>query len=183
MFEKLIAYYCGPSLAGIKPANIASLNKSKTKNIKNEISKFNKQLNKKDIYIDTLCECSKRILVIVYRKSVLEKHLSKNESKVFLKKFGYPEKVNVEEYIDFLKKRLTFEDFPHEIGIFLGYPVDDIYGYINNPSGKCLAVGEWKVYNDVENAKKLFCRYKNCRCGIIRRLEKGHSLERLFCAG
>lgn len=34
--------------------------------------------------------------------------------------------------IDHLKKRLfTHDGFPHEIGAFLGYPLEDVRGFIN----------------------------------------------------
>ncbi len=182
MLEKLIAYYCGPSLAGIKPSNIVSVNKEKYKNIHKDIKKLNEALNQKDIYIMPLCECKKRVLVIVYRKKVLENHLKNEQIREFLSNYGYDNLSSVEEYLSFLKSRLSFESFPHEIGVFLGYPLQDVYGYINNPAGKCLLVGEWKVYADAENAKKLFCRYNNCRRGIIKRMKKGHSLEKIFVA-
>ncbi len=181
MIEKLIAYYCGPSLAGIKPSNIASVSKEKYKNIHIKIKKLNEDLNKKDIYIRPLCECRKRVLVIVYRKKVLEKHLKNQQINKFLAEYGYSNLNSAEEYIAKLKDKLSFESFPHEIGAFLGYPLHDVYGFINNPKNGCLLVGEWKVYGDVENAKKLFCRYDNCRRGIIKRMNKGHSLERIFC--
>ena len=182
MLEKLIAYYCGPSLAGIKPSNIASVSKEKYNDIHKNIKKLNEALNKKDIYIKPLCECKKRVLVMVYRKKVLEKHLKNEQIRNFLSNYGYDNFNSVEEYLNFLKSRLSFKSFPHEIGVFLGYPLHDVYGYIKNPSGKCLLVGEWKVYGDVENARKLFCRLDNCRRGIIKRMKKGDSLERIFVA-
>ena len=183
MLEKQIAYYCGPSLAGIKPSNIASLNKQKYGDIHKEIEKLNRQLNVRNIYINILCECEKRVLVMVYRKDVLEKHLNNVKIRRFLSDYGYPENCSADDHIRLLKKRLSFEEFPHEIGVFLGYPLNDIKAFINHPNSGCLLVGEWKVYDDAENAKKLFCRYNNCRCGIIKRLKKGQSLERIFCAG
>ena len=69
MIEKIIAYYCAPALAGIKPANIVSCSKSKIKNIHNCIKILNNQLNPKDIYAYILCECENRVLVMVYRKN------------------------------------------------------------------------------------------------------------------
>ena len=75
MLEALLAYHCAPSLAGIKPANIAACQKSKFPDLHADIDKLNSELNRKDIYIEILCECERRALVIVYRRSVLEKYL------------------------------------------------------------------------------------------------------------
>ena len=41
------------------------------------------------------------------------------------------------------------------MGIFLGYPVDDVAGFINHCGNNCKACGQWKVYGDVEYAKNL----------------------------
>lgn len=178
--EKILAYHCGPALAGIKVANIVSVYKNRVKNVKEETERLNKAMNKKDIYLNILCECNGRAMIIVYRKSLMEEHLRKSETVEFLKKYGYPEKGGAEEYLDILKKRLEREDFPHEIGVFLGYPLCDIEGFIERKDDYVFS-GEWKVYENADEAVKLFDRFEKCRCGILRRLEKGQSLEKVFC--
>lgn len=182
MLENLIAFHCGPALAGIKPANLAVCHKSRIPDIHRQIRDLNRQLNSRDIYIDTLCECEKRVLVIVYRKKVLERHLNMPEMSKFLLSYGYPEGISVEEYIDILRSRLSYDSFPHEIGVFLGNPLHDICGYINHRDDGCILTGDWKVYDDAEGAKKLFSRYKACRKAIARRMELGCTLAEIFCA-
>lgn len=182
MLESIIAYHCGPALAGIKPANIAACSKKRMPNVHKEIEALNAQLNTRDIYLEIVCECSKRALVMVYRKKVLSKHLQSPEMREFLALHGYPDSASVEEYISVLKQRLCQNDFPHEIGVFLGYPLHDIYGYINHRNDGCLLVGDWKVYANPEEAQKTFARYKACRMAIVRRLTNGASLARIFCA-
>ena len=182
MLERLIAYYCGPSLAGIKPSNIMSCPKDKIKDIHCKIKKLNKELNGRDIYIEPLCECDKMVMIIVYRKKVLEKHLKNQKTAEFLSIFGYPESPEITDYISLLKERLSCNRFPHEIGVFLGYPLHDILGFIKNPSKGCLLVGEWKVYKNADEAQKLFLRYNACRAGIIKRMKKGQTLSQIFCA-
>lgn len=182
MLENLIAYHCGPALAGIKPANIASCSKIQFPDVYDDIEKINNQLNVKDIYAEIICECDKRALVMVYRKKVLEDHLKKKEMQRFLSEYGYMQDYNLKEYIAFLKTRLSMGEFPHEIGVFLGYPLHDIYGFINHRDEGCLLIGEWKVYDDAEYAKKMFLRYKACRNAIVKRLNNGCSLAQIFCA-
>lgn len=182
MLENLLAYHCGPALAGIKPANIAACHKSRIPDVHNEIERLNAELNVKDIYIEVLCECDISVLVMVYRKKVLEKHLHNPEMNEFLSAFEYPNNATVAEYIDFLRGRLNDNSFPHEIGVFLGYPLHDIYGFINHRDDGCLLIGDWKVYEDAEGAKKLFSRYKACRKAILRRLTSGFTLAQIFCA-
>ena len=183
MLENIIAYHCGPALAGIKPANIASCYKAKIPNIYSEINRLNNQLNCKDIYIEILCNCEKRVLIMVYRKKVLEKHLQNPEIINFLNDFGYSSAFGTQKYINHLKSRISkCSVFPHEIGVFLGYPLHDVYGFINHRDDGCILIGEWKVYEDAEGAKKLFSRYKACRSALVKRIEKGFSLAQIFCA-
>lgn len=182
MLETLIAYHCGPALAGIKPANIAACQKTHIPNIHAEIKKLNGQLNCKDIYLEVVCECEKRVLVMVYRKKVLEKHLQEQANRAFLAQFGYLETDSIADCIAHLKERLVYDTFPHEIGVFLGYPLHDIYGFIHHRDDGCLLIGEWKVYQNPEAAKKLFGRYRACRKALVKKVIDGRTLAQIFCA-
>lgn len=182
MLELLIAKHCAPALAGIKPSNIVMCQKSSVCNIHGQIDELNKQLNRRDIYIDILCECSKRVMIIVYRKSVLDKHLSARKNKVFLARYGYENLKNLTEYLDFLRSRLDCDCFPHEIGVFFGYPLWDIYCFIKHRDEGCIMTGDWKVYHNAKEAKKLFERYKACKMAVSSRVASGKSLAQIFCA-
>ena len=59
MLEKIIAYHCAPALAGIKPANIVACYNDKIPNLRSEINRLNKEMNKRNIYFEILCECEK----------------------------------------------------------------------------------------------------------------------------
>lgn len=53
--------------------------------------------------------------------------------------------------------------FPHEIGLFLGYPLGDVVGFIQNEGKNCKCAGCWKVYCDEHKARELFARFDQCR--------------------
>ncbi len=178
MVESTIAYHCGPALAGIKPSNIVSL--KKTKDIYDELNKLNNQLNRKDIYFKILCEYGRCILVMVYRRKKLLQYLEKSEISEFLTSMGYPD--DSDEKIEYLKSKIDCKNFPHEIGAFLGYPLHDIYGFMNHKKEGCLLTGEWKVYKNVNEAKELFRKYKICRKALLKRIESGKTLAQVFCA-
>ena len=80
-----------------------------------------------------------------------------------------------------MRIRLEDKEFPHEIGAFLGYPVQDIYGFIYHKDEGCLLVGEWRVYSNKENAKIMFLRFKRCRKALLKRVMDGNSLADIFC--
>ena len=179
--ERIIAYHCAPALAGIKPANIVSVYKNKVKDVHQKLDTLNKELNPKGIYLDSLCECDKKVLVIVYRKKILEKALEDSEIKSFLISMGYPEEGGVEEYLEILKKHLKRKEFSHEIGAFLGYPINDIYAFMYHKNKGCLLSGEWKVYENADAAKKLFHRFDRCRQAVCEKVAGGKTLEQMFC--
>ncbi len=179
--ENVIGYHCAPALAGIKASNIVACYKDKGYNVNREISRLNNELNSRKIYLEPLCESEKRVLVMVYRSNVLCKALKNEEVKSFLSSLGYPADADLHTYIRILKKRLINEDFPHEIGAFLGYPMHDVYGFINHRDEECLLCGEWKVYKKPEEAQKMFERFSACRKALAGQIMKGHSLSQMFC--
>ena len=87
---------------------------------------------------------------------------------------GYPSDCDVDSYIDFLSKRIrASEEFPHEIGIFLGYPIEDVEGFIENRGENFKICGYWKVYGCPEKAKYIFSNYEKCRKFLSNRLNDG----------
>ncbi len=181
MLETLIANHCGPALAGIKSASTVTVFNDKIMNLDEKISRLNHELNKKDIYIKVMCRCSKSTLLMVYREKTLSRRLNDKEIKKFLSSLGYASANTVEEYLDILSKRLSKGKFPHEIGAFLGYPINDIYAFINHRDTGCLMIGVWRVYSDKEVASKIFERYRKCTGAILCRLNRGQSLAQIFC--
>lgn len=182
IIEDIIAYHCGPALAGIKPANIVACYKKNISDVHQSIDRLNKELNFKDIYLESLCECEKRILLIVYRKEVLSRQLKKPEIRKFLYSYGYNINNSIDDDLEVLKKKICTKDFPHEIGVFLGYPLHDIYGFLYQNTSECILTGEWKVYRDKAGAEKLFERYNRCRNALRKRIREGKTLAQIFCA-
>lgn len=54
-------------------------------------------------------------------------------------------------------------EFPHEIGVFLGYPLSDVRGFLEDEGRNCAYVGYWKVYDNVHSKIRLFQRYDEHR--------------------
>ena len=182
MLETMIAKYCGPALAGIKPGNLVACSKKKFPSLKSELERLRNELDAAGICIEVLCECDKRAVIFVYRGRQLKEYLERNDIKALLRGFGYVEYSGISGCLKRLKQRMCKGEFPHEIGAFLGYPAADIDGFINHREKGCLLVGEWRVYENAERAKALFERYKKCRCAILKRMESGKTLAQIFCA-
>lgn len=68
------------------------------------------------------------------------------------------------------------EEFPHEIGIFLGYPLGDVIGFIKNAGHNCKCTGCWKVYCNECEAVRTFAKYKKCKDVYMRLWQQGRSV-------
>ena len=86
--------------------------------------------------------------ILFFHRGALEKTLRDSRNHRFLLKQGYPETVNMEAYLDLLVLKISTGKIPHEIGVFLGYPLKDVLGYIGHPSLKLTKVNGWKIYGN-----------------------------------
>lgn len=179
--EYLLAFHCTPTLAGIKCANLFSVDVEKYFNMKMDLQNLSKVFEQKGIFFKELCFCKKKILILAYNERLLEKTLNDQEHISLLKDENYPIKDGLGAILNHLSHRLKIEkDFPHEIGIFLGYPIEDVLGFKRNFGQNYKFSGYWKVYGDENYAKQLFEKYTRCRNNVCGRLNNGMLLEQIF---
>lgn len=179
-FDKLLAFYCAPTLAGIKSGSLLICSEPFISNIENIINAYNNILNEKGIFLYILNEYENRSLIIVYNKKLLCSELNSPKQASYLKELGYDSKGSIKNALAHLKERIINMDFPHEIGLFLGYPFGDVIGFIEN-RGKCYKYcGYWKVYTNTVDAKNLFNQYTLCRTQYYERICSGTSILQLI---
>lgn len=180
--EEYLIEHCAPTLASIKTASLFTMGFSNEKDFAAEIEYWNTSLAEKGIVLLTLRKREQRALIYVCRKSHLRKDLSYPGVARFLDGYGYGS-TEVDQAIETLKGRMKrSEEFPHEIGIFLGYPLGDVIGFIQNAGQNYKCAGCWKVYCNECEAIRRFALYKKCK-EIYRRLWKqGKSVQRLTVA-
>ncbi len=181
MLEKDLIYYCAPTLAGMKIANLFSHRfQNKAEFLKN-VLELNSTANKKGVKIDILCIKNNRALVYVYREKQLIMNLKNNLAAEILRKCGYDINANVENYIAYLKSRFGMDIcFPHEIGLFLGYPAEDVWEFICHKGKNCKYCGLWKVYFNVDDAKALCDKYEHCQSVYRRVFNNGGDINRMI---
>ncbi|MEM1484159.1 DUF3793 family protein [Oscillospiraceae bacterium PP1C4] len=182
-FEQALAFHCAPALAGIKAANLISCATSKYPDLLESIAEYNRNLNSSGIFFEVLCHCSRHILLLVYRPKLLAPQLENAATQSLLSRAGYPQGGGWLAMLEHLKVRLAdSKDFPHEIGLFLGYPLEDVLGFWKHKGKNYKLSGYWKVYSEPESAQQLFTRYDRCRDALCKRVSQGLSISRLFCA-
>ena len=182
MSEEMIIHHCSPTLAGLKTASLFSCTYTSTEELKQLIRKFNRMLSSKGLRFLPLRISENHALIYVYRPNKLKDDLANSEADLILKNRGYCEKSPERCIVKLINRLKESEDFPHEIGLFLGYPPEDVRGFIENNAKCCKCVGCWKVYGEVEEAQKTFARYKKCTDVYTRQLKKGRSIEKLTVA-
>ena len=89
----------------------------------------------------------------------------------FLKFIGYPSEYNIDNYINILINKLNSKDFPHEIGIFLGYPLKDVVGFMGYGNYKFCKTRYWRVYGDESISDKICNTFINDRSKMKSLLE------------
>ncbi len=179
--EKMLAFQCAPTFAGLKPANLVSCCKIRYPDLSQTLGSYNLALNPADLFFEVLYEGGNRALVLVYRRKLLARYLETEPVKAFLSEGGYPESLGMEKMFSFLKLRMALcEGFPHEIGLFLGYPLEDVKGFMENKGKNFKMSGYWKVYANEKETSGLFRRYTKCRNEFCKRVFGGMSIMQLL---
>lgn len=182
MSEQTLIMYTSPTLAGMKTGSLFA-QKFTDKNIMlQEIREYNRKFEKKGLCLIPVGWQENRVLLYLFRPSSLAKDLSESSRRRILQDAGY-ECTNTSQCIRKLIERIgEGESFPHEIGVFLGYPPEDVEGFIKNGAANCKCIGLWKVYGDVTKAQKMFALYKQCTRCYCRQWSQGVPLEKLLVA-
>ncbi len=180
--ERFLIEHCSPTLAGLKTANLFSFAVDSTSELNSYLCKANHELNHKDVFLDVLQNNNERAIIFVYRKNRLQKELQGKNVSDFLALYGYS--CNSVTYcIEHLKERIACSNsFPHEIGVFLGYPLEDVVGFIENRGKNSKCSGCWKVYSDECNAVRLFKLYNKCKKVYMKLFAGGRSIMQLTVA-
>jgi len=182
MSENTLLLHCSPTVAGIKTANLFTCTYRTPAALRRELRQFNRRLAGKGLRLMILRFHRKRALIYLFRPAALQRDLEKPEVQRILKDRGYGS-LDMGACLEELVRRLRCEEaFPHEIGLFLGYPAGDVEGFIRSGGRDCLYAGPWKVYGDVDGAKTLFEKYRRCTEVYCRLNRGGMSLEQLAVA-
>lgn len=164
------------------------------------ISVVGKKLEAFHIKIETLVWRGCGALIYVYRPAELRAYLLDPLASIPLQRAGY-DPDDPEGCIPLLAARIAQASahhaecaiartpcarscrcaFPHEMGFFLGYPYEDVLGFIEHEGRDYLAVGPWKVYAHLDRALQTFTRYRRCTETLTARYRSGCGIETLAC--
>lgn len=156
VFQNKLTTFCAPTLSAQKVGSLFNISKKDIRNYQQCLQYFNQIMRPYDLHITVMRNTPQVLLVYVYHVSQLEKLLKQPAAQKFLAEQGYHLGC-LPSVLGQLRRRMMDHSFPHEIGIFLGYPLYDVVHFLHHDEEKY--IGYWKVYGNVHRAKKKFYRY------------------------
>lgn len=167
---------CAPFLKGLKVSSGITLEPGAYSNL-------HSLFQGTDIQYRKLLDSDGKCLVLFYRREELAEYVGRIGVRSFIREYGYRD-MELEGMLDHLTLRAASfahrgMGFPHEIGIFFGYPVADVRGFIENEGKGCLFVGYWKVYGDPRAAKLLFNEYDQAKICAVNEFLMGRGLKEI----
>ena len=190
MSEQYLIEHCSPTLAGIKTGSLFPVKIKKGSDIKEELRKLNGIIREKGLRAVLVRKRSNSVLVYVYRPDYLARDLKDPKALEILKEKGYVCEGPECCLKQLIKHFMTDDTFPHEIGLFLGYPPSDVKCFMESPWEGVKCRGCWKAYSNEKEAEKIFSLYKKCTENYRNLYKSGKSLAQLVvpskdaaCAG
>lgn len=173
-----LAMSCAHFLKGLKKTCIIMLFEEQAKELEYLLKRTNISLHR-------ICIENQRDIVFLYRLENIKQHLAKQEIQQFLVQYGY-DCNSLEDCFVRLQHRISHyycerDTFPHEIGAFLDYPIEDVKGFIEHGGKNYLICGYWKVYQNPEIKKQLFDLYDRAKEVAIREILDGREIPEIAC--
>ncbi len=161
----------GPVLMGSKPAELLSFPKYE-KHLLRKIDSIEKHMGKcKRITYKFFENRNGNLKVLFYNQKSLDESLKEYRNMMFLKSLRYPKEYDFDEYLKIIINKMITGDIPHEIGVFLGYPLKDVIGFIGHPSLKLTKINGWRVYGDPRLSDKRLNEFIEAKNKIKKLLE------------
>ena len=140
--ELQIVLQCAPTIAGMKTSNLLIVPR-------NQEDKVRFVLRHSGLMGYRLVYDRQRVIFLVFNRDMLMSYLAKKDIREFLSTFGYRTDAFGYTLRNFQSRYDTYindrKEFPHEIGVFLGYPLCDVKGFIENGGDGFVLSGYWKV--------------------------------------
>lgn len=164
---------CAPVLKGVKMSNLISVKQGSW-------LKIREYLKKSRIVCVPLYSDGVKEVLFLYRFDRLRTHLCQEKIRKFLCRYGYT-CFDVASVLKRLRERYqryaqTGEEFPHELGVLLEYPLEDVEGFIANAGQNSLTSRYWKVYHNPQEAEKTFRVYDEAKEQAMREIMDGFAL-------
>ncbi len=168
-----LLYHSAEVLEGVKPGNLISLRQQVHRCGRNLYALWQQHgpqlLAEAGLSFRIMARRKGSLLLFLYRRDLICDLLARGSSRAILRRAGYAPDLPLEQTLDELQSRMG-EDFPHEIGLFLGYPAKDVVGFMGWTELPCTGGALWKIYGDPTHSLELDACFRQCRCSMVQRL-------------
>ncbi len=168
--ETQLILQCTPVITNLKTSNLLIIEKKLAPTVR-------LVLDKTSISYVMLAELNDRVTFLLYDCEALEAYTEEEKCYEYLKNLGYVSNDLEEKISEFQVRYQNYlvqkEVFPHELGIFLGYPIEDVVGFIENKGERPLITGYWKVYSNPKAKAMLFRKIDIAQEELLRKVADG----------
>jgi hypothetical protein len=166
-FQSFMEYRLAPVMEGAKPAELIMLCPGLYDLHDTWLHGGKEMIEETGLECLTLKERADCACVLVYDKASLSRYLDAEWETPLMRNAGYRQ-FEEHAYLSRLKDRFA-DRCPHEIGLFLGFPYDDVDEFIKNSGRQYLFNGYWKVYCKPDRARTIFHKYDSAKIRAIER--------------
>ena len=170
MSEELVIRQAAPTLAGIKTGSFFPCPCEDKAALLAEIRAFNRRYQARGLCLLPLRFTKGKALLYLYRPAALQRDLDSDAAAKLLAGAGYPCGSCGGCVAALVRRMRSSAEFPHEVGLFLSYPPEDVKGFVENRAANAKCTGVWKVYGDERQARQTFAKYKKMYAGLLRAL-------------
>ncbi len=171
---------CAPVIAGLKASNLLNLSRNQEENLQDLLA--GSCLEYRLLY-----ESEYRSTYLIFQRESLNAYVNQEKVQELFCIFGYGKALygnknfSLGEILDefairfqhYMKER---KSFPHEVGLLLAYPVEDVEGFIKHQGQHFLYAGYWKVYGKLWQKKQLFQKMEREKEAMIQLASHGVDL-------
>jgi hypothetical protein len=164
--EAMIACFAASLIKGLRCGVLLNLSRN-GEDMRREWRSRKKVLSRRfGVEFAEMSVTERSVVLYIYRPDLLSAHLSHGGAAVFLEDMGYDCGNGfpggcVNTLMERFRSRM-----PHEIGLFLGYPLEDVKGFIENSGRGSKISGYWKVYGDENYARRKFGEYRKAEIDV-----------------
>jgi hypothetical protein len=162
--EAELVRQCAPTLAGLKAASLFRFVFPFDVNPGCQVEALSSILRAKNLDIELIqYDLVKHSgLLFVHRPQALETILADNRNRDFFRRQDYSGSTWQDILAEISFRLAQRDSFPHEIGVLLGYPLEDVEAYMAAPGEKGLCSGCWKAYTNPARARHFFEKCQKC---------------------
>jgi len=155
--ETQLALQCAPLISGLKISNLLIIRRDK-------LAELMMILRSTSISSYVLRNSKEKIAILLFNEKKLTSYLKEERVVKLLGEMGYHGNslydilpVFRERYKKYMSDKIQF---PHEMGVLMGYPIEDVEGFIRYNGRNSMLTGYWKVYENISAKEQLFRKFE-----------------------